>query len=74
MTPDDLLRGSVYKSLETDDEFAERVRAKYPWYNGLAYRKGAELDDEVQEAFGMQRRIVERETRPSAFASQRDRR
>lgn len=70
-TLDDLLRGSVYKSLETDREFVARVREKYPWYSGTYYA-GAMLDDEVWDAFKMQRRIVEREASlPSVPASLR---
>lgn len=52
--------GSVFKSLETDLEFANRVRAKIPWYLGDGYYKGADLDLEIWDAFRMQRRIIER--------------
>lgn len=50
--------GSVFKSLETDKEFTDRVRLKYPWFT--SYYAGAGTDDEVWECFKMQRRLVER--------------
>lgn len=58
-------RGSVYKSLETDHEFADRVRLKHYWYSGDRYYTGRELDEEVWDAFRMQRRIIERDATPS---------
>lgn len=70
---ENLLRGTIYKSLETDEEFSARVRKIYPWWNGLVYRSGTALDEEVLYAFSMQRRIVEREVSlPSAWTSPRD--
>ncbi len=62
MTREDLLRGSVYKSLETDDEFKARVTKKHYVY-GLSAMSGSYLDDVMWTCFGMQRRIVERETK-----------
>jgi len=54
-------RHCVYKSLETDTEFSERVRARI----GFApFQRGAGLDDYVWHATAMQRRIVERSTDP----------
>ena len=50
--------GSVYKALETDKEFAGRVRAKYPWFE--SFYTGGGLDDQVWECFRMQRKIIER--------------
>ena len=52
--------GSVFKSLETDLEFANRVREKMPWYRGDMHCKGSDLDEEIWECFEMQRRLVER--------------
>lgn len=60
------LKYSVCKSLETDEEFAERVRQKHTWWQGALYRKGDALDDEAWNAFRMQRRVVERSTEPLA--------
>lgn len=57
---EELLRGSVYKSLETDDEFRERIRKSYYVY-GLGNMSDAWLDDVVWGALGLQRRIVERQ-------------
>lgn len=65
------LKYSVYKSLETDDEFAERVRQKHPWYGGTAFHHGEALDDSVWCNFRMQRRIVERSTEPAPLATSR---
>lgn len=44
-----------YKRLETDEEFLDRVRAKYPWFEWYAI----DLDTRIWNAFQMQRRIVE---------------
>lgn len=51
-------QGSVFKALETDAEFVERVRKTFTWFIG--HYAGAWLDDEVWDAFKMQRKIVER--------------
>jgi hypothetical protein len=48
-----------YLHVETDAELAARVRTKYPWWRGDLYRKGSELDEEVEQALDIQRRIVE---------------
>lgn len=53
-------RGSVYKSLETDDEFKERIK-KTRYLYGIDDMTGTWLDDVMWTCFQMQRRIVERE-------------
>ena len=56
MMPDN--RRPVFKSLETDREFADRVHARYGYR--LYYLSSRELDDTAWASFGMQRKIVER--------------
>lgn len=48
----------AYSRLETDEEFASRVRKTHSWYQGGQYNKGEALDSEVEWSFGMQRRII----------------
>lgn len=50
--------GSVFKSLETDREFVERLKQKFPWYS--TFYSGPGIDDEAWACFQMQRRIIER--------------
>lgn len=54
------VRERVYKSLETDKEFCDRIRLRYPWYRGDNYNRGITLDEEIWDAFKIQRRIIER--------------
>lgn len=51
---------AVYKSLETDDEFAKRVRAAKCYVP--SYVLGADLDDYMWAYYRLQRRIIERES------------
>lgn len=66
MAPEDLLRGSIYKSLETDDEFRTRVEQRYGGVYGLDRTTGDYLDDIVWTCFRVQRRIVERDIKPAS--------
>jgi len=52
--------GSVYKSLETDDEVIARVRRVWGWFK--PYLRGAELDELLWDSFRVQRRLIERTT------------
>lgn len=67
-TREDLLRGSIYKSLETDDEFRARIQKSGYSIYGMHAMQGRYLDDVVWTCFHMQRRIVERDA-TSAVAS-----
>ena len=63
LSPEDRLRGSVFKSLETDKEFITRVRITFPWFS--TYYAGQGMDDQVWESFKMQRRLIERSSEAS---------
>lgn len=68
-TQEDLLRGSIYKSLETDDEFRTRIQKSGRSIYGMQGMQGSYLDDVVWTCFQMQRRLVEREVSPPSGPS-----
>lgn len=61
ITLEERKRGSVYKSLETDQEFRRRITARHGIVYGLGGMTDAYLDDVAWTCFQMQRRIIERE-------------
>lgn len=53
--------GSVYKSLETDEEFVARIQQKHRWWTPWD-KTTAGIDYEAWVELKMQRRLIERTT------------